>query len=57
MPILDTIESPGDIKRLDAAGLKDLAAEIRAAIIDVVGRNGGPVASNLGVFALTLGLH
>ncbi len=57
MPILDTIESPGDIKRLDAAGLKDLAAEIRAAIIDVVGRNGGHLASNLGVVELTLALH
>jgi len=57
MSILDTIESPGDIKRLDAAGLKALASEIRAAIIDVVGRNGGHLASNLGVVELTLALH
>jgi len=55
--ILDSIDSPRDLKKLDLAELKLLAAEIRERIIAVVGRNGGHLASNLGVVELTLALH
>jgi 1-deoxy-D-xylulose-5-phosphate synthase len=57
MAILETIDSPDDLKKLDAAAMRKLAAEIRERIISVVGRNGGHLASNLGVVELTLALH
>ncbi len=54
---LDGIESPRDLKRMSVGQLTPLAEEIRRRIIDVVGRNGGHLASNLGVVELTLALH
>ena len=55
--ILETIQSPADIKRLSLSELQSLAVEIRQRIIDVVCKNGGHLASNLGVVELTLALH
>ena len=55
--ILDTIRSPADVRRLSMEQLATLAQEIRARIIDVVCKNGGHLASNLGVTELTLALH
>ncbi|MEW6252512.1 MAG: 1-deoxy-D-xylulose-5-phosphate synthase N-terminal domain-containing protein, partial [Planctomycetota bacterium] len=55
--ILDTINGPGDLRRLNIAELDQLAAEIRERIITVVCQNGGHLASNLGVVELTLALH
>ena len=37
--------------------MKDLASEIRKVIIETVSRNGGHLASNLGVVELTIALH
>lgn len=54
---VNDIHSPEDIKNLSYEELNDLASKIRARIIDVVGRNGGHLASNLGVVELTLALH
>jgi 1-deoxy-D-xylulose-5-phosphate synthase len=55
--ILNTIRSPEDLRRLSLEQLETLAGEIRARIIDVVCRNGGHLASNLGVVELTVALH
>ena len=55
--ILPNITSPADIKNLDKKELLQLAQEIRKTIIDVVGKNGGHLASNLGVVELTIALH
>lgn len=55
--LLSTINSPEDIKRLNKKQLAELASEIRKNIIDVVGKNGGHLASNLGVVELTIALH
>ncbi|MHB1341628.1 MAG: 1-deoxy-D-xylulose-5-phosphate synthase [Coriobacteriia bacterium] len=55
--ILDTIDSPADVKALDAPGLEQLAAEIRETLIATVAETGGHLAPNLGVVELTLGLH
>ncbi len=55
--ILDTIKSPADLKGLAPGQLQALAGEIRARVIDVVCKNGGHLASNLGVTELTLALH
>lgn len=57
MALLDSIDSPEDLKRLKATELKALAEEIRARIVAVVGRNGGHLSSNLGVVELTLAIH
>lgn len=57
MSLLDIIHSPADLKRLPRSALPKLALEIRKLIIETVSRNGGHLASNLGVVELTLALH
>src|SRR5262249_28099019 len=54
---LPTIKCPADLHRLSMAQLRQLADESRKRIIEVVGRNGGHLASNLGVAELTIALH
>lgn len=55
--LLDTIDSPADLKRLPRSALPQLAAEIRQRILEVVATNGGHLASNLGSTELTIALH
>jgi 1-deoxy-D-xylulose-5-phosphate synthase len=55
--ILDHIKSPWDLKRLPAAELQQLAAEIREELITVLSKNGGHLGPNLGVVELTIALH
>ena len=55
--LLDTINGPADLKRLDADQLGVLAGEIRAVLIEAVAANGGHLGSNLGAVELTLALH
>jgi 1-deoxy-D-xylulose-5-phosphate synthase len=55
--ILDRLQSPAQLRELTFEELERLAAEIRARIIEVISRNGGHLASNLGVVELTLALH
>ncbi len=55
--LLDNIENPDDLKRLDVQQLTQLAAEIRSEIIDVISRNGGHLAPSLGTVELTIALH
>ncbi|CAB4600339.1 unannotated protein [freshwater metagenome] len=55
--IIETIESPADLKALTPEQLTTLAAEMRAVIIDSVTTHGGHLGSNLGVVELTLALH
>ncbi|MGO8694806.1 MAG: 1-deoxy-D-xylulose-5-phosphate synthase [Rectinemataceae bacterium] len=57
MALLDSIASPSDLKKLAAEELYELAEEIRGVIISTVTKNGGHLASNLGVVELTLALH
>lgn len=57
MSILDSVKSPADLKKLPARDLPALAQEIRELIISTVSRNGGHMASNLGVVELTIALH
>ena len=54
---LKNIHSPADIKGMSYAQLNELAAEIRTVLIDTVSKNGGHLASNLGVVELTLAMH
>ena len=55
--ILNNITNPKDLKKLNYENKKELAEEIRSYIIDVVSKNGGHLASNLGVVELTIALH
>ncbi len=57
MRILESINSPRDLKRLRREELRKLAEEIREEIISVVSKNGGHLAPSLGVVELTLALH
>jgi len=57
MGLLETIQGPADVRALPASRLPELAAEIRARLIDVAARNGGHIGPNLGVVELTLALH
>ena len=55
--MLDFIEGPEDLKGLAEKELAPLCAEIREFIISQVSKNGGHLASNLGVVELTVALH
>ena len=55
--MLKDIAKPADIKKLSQDQLKVLAQELRQEIIEVVSRNGGHLASNLGAVELTIALH
>ncbi|NSW84318.1 MAG: 1-deoxy-D-xylulose-5-phosphate synthase [Syntrophothermus sp.] len=55
--ILDTIDSPSDLKNLKVPQLEELAGEIREILVNTVAENGGHLAANLGVVELTLALH
>lgn len=55
-PLLDSIQGPADVRRLERNQLPDLAREIREELIDVVSLRGGHLASNLGVVELTIAL-
>ncbi len=55
--ILNTINSPEDVKKLSLAKLEQLAEEIRTLLIEVISHTGGHLAPNLGVVELTLALH
>jgi len=54
---LNTINSPGDLKKLKEEELAVLAVEIRQFLIETVAKTGGHLASNLGCVELTLALH
>lgn len=55
--LLSNINSPADLRELTPAELPRLAEEIRRVIVEVVSRNHGHLASNLGAVELTLALH
>ncbi len=57
MSLLEKIDSPSDLKNLERSELSDLASELREIIVEVVSKNGGHLASNLGAIELTIALH
>jgi 1-deoxy-D-xylulose-5-phosphate synthase len=56
-PLLDTVDTPADLRQLDKGQLRQLADELRAEMIDAVGSTGGHLGSGLGVVELTVALH
>lgn len=57
MSILESINSPDDLKRLPAARLPEVAKELRRMIIETCAKNGGHLAPCLGVVELTIAMH
>jgi 1-deoxy-D-xylulose-5-phosphate synthase len=55
--VLSRISSPADLKTLTPSELETLSCEIRDKMVEVVSKNGGHLASNLGAVELTIGLH
>src|SRR6476659_7811188 len=56
-PLLQSINSPADLKKLNKGQLPELCDELREYIIDVVSVNGGHFGASLGVVELTVALH
>src|SRR6187401_1102215 len=56
-PLLDTVDVPGDIRRLRPDQLRQLADELRHETIDAVAKTGGHLGAGLGVVELTVALH
>ena len=57
MSFLENINSPADLKQLSRSDLPILASEIRKVIVDVVSKNGGHLAPNLGAVELAIAIH
>jgi 1-deoxy-D-xylulose-5-phosphate synthase len=55
--LLNNINYPSDLKKLNVEELKELAAELRTELIDVVSETGGHLGAGLGVIELTIALH
>ncbi|MBU1834280.1 MAG: 1-deoxy-D-xylulose-5-phosphate synthase [Gammaproteobacteria bacterium] len=56
-PLLDTIDSPADLRRLDEHELSALALQLREYLLYTVGQTGGHFGAGLGVVELTIALH
>ena len=56
-PLLDSINSPSDLRRIDVQKLQQLADELRAETISTVAATGGHLGASLGVVELTVALH
>ncbi|MBK8524745.1 MAG: 1-deoxy-D-xylulose-5-phosphate synthase [Betaproteobacteria bacterium] len=56
-PLLSTINSPADLRRLETEDIPRLTEELRAFLVESVSRTGGHFSSNLGTVELTVALH
>ena len=57
MSVLDRVNSPEDVKKLDDIELEELCSDIREFLVESVSETGGHLASNLGVVELSVALH
>ncbi len=55
--LLETINSPSDLKKLKLEQLTDLATEVRKYLLDTVSATGGHLGSNLGTVELSIAMH
>ena len=55
--ILNQVDNPEDLRKLNISEKEELAKELRELVIDTVSKTGGHLASNLGVVELTIALH
>jgi 1-deoxy-D-xylulose-5-phosphate synthase len=55
--LLNKIDDPADLRKLDRRQLDTLADELRAYVLESVSQTGGHLSSNLGTVELTIALH
>ncbi len=55
--LLNKIDAPADLRKLDRRELQTLADELRAYVLESVSQTGGHLSSNLGTVELTIALH
>ncbi|HBD40019.1 MAG TPA: 1-deoxy-D-xylulose-5-phosphate synthase, partial [Cupriavidus sp.] len=55
--LLNKIDDPADLRKLDRRQLDTLAEELRAYVLESVSQTGGHLSSNLGTVELTIALH
>ena len=56
-PLLDTVPTPEQLRKLERKDLRQLATELRAEMIDTVSTTGGHLGAGLGVVELTVAIH
>ncbi len=56
-PLLDQVNIPADLKKVDDSDLPQLAAELRSEMVDAVSMTGGHLGAGLGVVELTIAIH
>ncbi|SOC35136.1 1-deoxy-D-xylulose-5-phosphate synthase [Rhizobium subbaraonis] len=56
-PLLDQVNIPADLKKVDDSALPQLAAELRSEMVDAVSMTGGHLGAGLGVVELTIAIH
>ncbi len=56
-PLLDTVTTPADLKKIPDSQLQQLADELRSELVDAVSQTGGHLGAGLGVVELTVALH
>src|ERR1700748_2208211 len=56
-PLLDRVDLPEDLRKLDKSQLRQFADELRTDLIDIVSVTGGHFGAGLGVVELTVALH
>ena len=56
-PLLESVESPADLRQLSQAKLPELACQLRSYLLDTVSTTGGHLAAGLGTVELTIALH
>ena len=56
-PLLDKVDTPADLRKLERSELRQLSDELRSEMIDAVGSTGGHLGSGLGVVELTVAIH
>ena len=56
-PLLDQVDTPAELRKLDPCDLRQLADELRQEMIDAVAVTGGHLGAGLGVVELTVALH
>ena len=56
-PLLDQVDEPADLRKLDESQLRQFADELRQEMIDVVSETGGHLGAGLGVVELTTAIH
>lgn len=56
-PLLDNVQAPSDLRKLDVSQLPDISKELRDYVVESVSKTGGHLGASLGTIELTVALH